>query len=64
MKNSRFKGRDQEIAVARYHSEAVDKTGPIQRKHVIWALTDYKVYVQGRSIPDLGDVALLTPQQP
>ncbi|KAL9087867.1 MAG: hypothetical protein Q9165_006429 [Trypethelium subeluteriae] len=47
MKNSRFKGKYQEIAVARYHAETVDRTGPIQRKHVIWAIRDWKLYAQG-----------------
>lgn len=43
LKNSRFKGKFQEIAVARYHSESVDKAGPIQRKHIIWTLTDWRL---------------------
>ena len=40
MKNSRFKGELQEVAIARYHAECVDRTGPIQCKHVWWAVTD------------------------
>lgn len=46
MKNNRFKGELQQVAVARYHAEAVDRTGPIQRKHVVWAITDWKLYMQ------------------
>ena len=46
MKNSRFKGELQEMAVARYHAESVDHTGPIQRKHAIWAVTDWRLYMQ------------------
>jgi MFS family permease len=46
LKNSRFKGELQEMAVARYHAEAVDRTGPMQRKHVIWAVTDWRLYLQ------------------
>ena len=46
LKNSRFKGELQEMAVARYHAEAVDRTGPMQRKHVVWAVTDWRLYLQ------------------
>ncbi|KAI9695195.1 MAG: hypothetical protein M1820_008831 [Bogoriella megaspora] len=46
MKNSRFQGRFQDVAVARYQREAIDKTGPIQRKHVVWAITDWRLYMQ------------------
>jgi hypothetical protein len=44
--NSRFSGLDQEIAEARYASEAFDKAGKIQRKHVIMTITDWRLYVQ------------------
>ena len=47
LKNSRFKGELQEVAVARFHAEAIDRGGPIQQKHVIWAITDWKLYMQG-----------------
>lgn len=46
LKNSRFKGIDQEIAEARYHSEAFDKAGAIQKRHVIWTLKDWRLYAQ------------------
>ena len=46
LKNSRFKGQDQEIAEARYHSEAFDKAGAIKKKHVIWTITDWRLYAQ------------------
>lgn len=46
MRNSRFKGQDQEIAEARYRSEAFDKAGAIKRKHVIWTITDWRLYAQ------------------
>ena len=46
MNNCRFKGELQEMAVARYHAEAVDRTGSIQRKHVVWAVTDWRLYLQ------------------
>lgn len=39
LKNNRFKGEMQDIAAARFHSEAVDRAGSIQRKHVIWAVS-------------------------
>ncbi|KAH7350581.1 major facilitator superfamily domain-containing protein [Rhexocercosporidium sp. MPI-PUGE-AT-0058] len=34
------------IAEARYHSEAFDKAGKIQKKHVIMTLTDWRLYAQ------------------
>jgi hypothetical protein len=46
LKNSRFKGQHQDIAEARYHSEAFDKAGKIQKKHVIWTVTDWRLYAQ------------------
>ena len=46
MNNSRFKGEPQEIAVARYHAEAVGRTGSMQRKHVVWAVTDWRLFLQ------------------
>lgn len=46
LKNSRFSGIYQEIAEARYHSESFDKAGKIQKKHVIWTITDWRLYVQ------------------
>ncbi|KUJ07654.1 MFS general substrate transporter [Mollisia scopiformis] len=46
LSNSRFKGINQEIAQARYHSEAFDKAGAIKKKHVIWTLKDWRLYAQ------------------
>lgn len=46
LKNSRFSDINQDIAEARYHNESFDKAGPIQKKHVIWTLTDWRLYVQ------------------
>jgi hypothetical protein len=46
LKNSRFSGTEKEIATARYYSEAFDRTGPIQKKHVIWTVKDWKLYAQ------------------
>jgi len=48
LKNSKFRGQEVEIAHARYYKEGVDKTGPIQRKHIVWAFCDWRIYVQGR----------------
>lgn len=44
--NSRFKGTKQEIAVARYYRESVDRVGPIQWKHVRMTITDWRRYMQ------------------
>jgi len=41
-----FSGIDQEIAEARYKSESFDKAGKIQQKHVIWTITDWRLYAQ------------------
>lgn len=46
LSNSRFSGINQEIAEARYKNESFDKAGKIQRKHVIWTVTDWKLYAQ------------------
>ena len=46
MSNSRFSGIDQEIAEARYKSESFDKAGKIQKKHLIWTVTDWRLYAQ------------------
>ncbi|OAA66453.1 Major facilitator superfamily domain, general substrate transporter [Niveomyces insectorum RCEF 264] len=46
MRNSRFSGRQQEIAVARYHSEDFEKAGKIQRKHFIRVFIDWRLYIQ------------------
>ncbi|KAL2858530.1 major facilitator superfamily domain-containing protein [Aspergillus pseudoustus] len=46
LQNSRFSGIDQEIAEARYRNESFDKAGRIQKKHVIWTVTDWRLYVQ------------------
>ncbi|KAJ5815487.1 hypothetical protein N7474_007264 [Penicillium riverlandense] len=46
LKNSRFSDINQEIAEARYHNESFDKAGHIQKKHVIWTITDWRLYVQ------------------
>lgn len=51
LKNSRFNEKENEIAAARYRLEADDRVGRIQKKHVIWAITDWKLYVQGWSLP-------------
>ncbi|CAD6584916.1 MAG: hypothetical protein ASARMPRED_001947 [Alectoria sarmentosa] len=45
-KNSRFKGAQQEIAIARYYRESFDKDGPIQWKHVRMTITDWRLYMQ------------------
>lgn len=45
-KNSRFKGAQQEIAVARYYRESFDKDGPIQWKHIRMTVTDWRLYMQ------------------
>ena len=45
-KNSRFKGAQQEIAVARYYRESFDKDGPIQWKHIRMTITDWRLYMQ------------------
>ncbi|KAE8383304.1 major facilitator superfamily domain-containing protein [Aspergillus bertholletiae] len=44
--NSRFSGQDQEIAETRYKNESFDKAGKIQKKHVLWVFTDWRLYVQ------------------
>jgi len=49
LKNSRFTEDEQKIACARYYEEGIDKAGKIQRKHVLWALCDWRVYMQGTS---------------
>jgi MFS family permease len=46
MKNSRFSGVDQEIAEARFHSEVSEKGGNVQTKHMLAALTDWRLYAQ------------------
>jgi len=46
LKNSRFSGKDQEIAEARYHSESYDEAGDMQKKHFVQALADWRVYAQ------------------
>ncbi|OAK96736.1 MFS general substrate transporter [Phaeosphaeriaceae sp. SRC1lsM3a] len=46
MKNSRFSGVDQEIAEARFHSESFEKAGRIQGKHMLAAVTDWRLYGQ------------------
>ena len=46
LKNSRFKGTDQEIAEARYHSESFDKAGAFRKKHIISTIKDWRLYVQ------------------
>ncbi|KAF2807539.1 MFS general substrate transporter [Mytilinidion resinicola] len=45
-KNSRFSGRYQEIAEARYHSESFDVAGKIQLKHILLPVTDWRLYLQ------------------
>lgn len=45
-KNSRFKGAQQEIAIARYYRESIDRDGPIQWKHVRMTITDRRLYMQ------------------
>ena len=45
LKNSRFSGQHQEIAVARYYSEEHD-AGDFQWRHIIWVLTDWRLYGQ------------------
>jgi len=47
LKNSKFSGKQLEIAHERFHAEGVDKAGKIQRKHVVWTFCDWRVYVQG-----------------
>ena len=32
--------------MARYYAESVDWTGPIQRKHAIWVVIDWRLYMQ------------------
>jgi len=46
LKNSRFSGKDQDIAEARYYSESIDKAGKIQKKHLVWTFTDWRLYAQ------------------
>ncbi len=46
LKNSRFTGIDQDIAEARYLSEAIDKGGKIRKKDIIATLTDWRLYAQ------------------
>lgn len=46
LKNARFSGMDQEIAEARYRNESFDKAGPIQKKHLVWTVTDWRLYMQ------------------
>ncbi|KAE8393075.1 major facilitator superfamily domain-containing protein [Aspergillus alliaceus] len=46
MGNSRFCGQDQQIAEARYKNESFDKAGKIQKRHVFWVFTDWRLYVQ------------------
>jgi hypothetical protein len=46
LKNSRFSGKDQEIAEARYYSEEYDKAGKVERRHFVWVFTDWKLYAQ------------------
>ncbi|KAH8879519.1 MFS general substrate transporter, partial [Thozetella sp. PMI_491] len=46
LNNSRFKEIDQEIAEARFKSEAFDKAGKIQMKHVIATCVDWRLYAQ------------------
>jgi len=46
MNNSRFKGDDQEIAEARFHSESFEKPGKIQWKHMFAAAKDWCLYGQ------------------
>lgn len=57
LKNSRFTEKEKEIAVARYRRDSYDRVGRIQKKHVIWTLTDWKLYVQG--VPDPASLVLL-----
>jgi hypothetical protein len=51
LKNSRFNEKDTEIAVARYRRDSYDRAGKIQKKHVIWTITDWKLYLQGVHLP-------------
>lgn len=44
--NSRFSGQDQEIAEARYKNESFDKAGGIRMKHIVWTITDWRLYAQ------------------
>lgn len=46
MKNSRFSGVDKEIAEARFHSESFEKAGGIKGKHMLAAVTDWRLYGQ------------------
>ncbi|KAH8697897.1 major facilitator superfamily domain-containing protein [Talaromyces proteolyticus] len=43
LKNSRFTEEQSEVAIARYRRDAYDRAGKIQKKHVIWTLTDWKL---------------------
>jgi MFS family permease len=61
LKNARFSGIDQEIAEARYHNESFDKAGPIQRKHIIWTVTDWRLYMQAAIyLPTAGLIASIS----
>lgn len=51
LKNSKFSGEEQKLARARYYEEGIDKGVKIQRKHVVWALCDWRVYMQGMFEP-------------
>lgn len=51
LKNSRFNEQENEVAVARYRRDSYDRAGKIQKRHVIWTITDWKLYLQGAYLP-------------